>query len=46
MFSFFITDGDFEKHKPEVIRRMKAMVELAEKEDVILLHENETKLKH
>lgn len=42
IFSFFIPEGDDPTaYKEEVIRRMKAMTALAEKEDVILLHENE-----
>ncbi len=41
IFSFFIPDGDFEGHKAEVMRRMKAMVAEAEKEGIMLLHENE-----
>ncbi len=41
VFSFFITDGKYEEHRDEVLNRMKKMAELAEKNDVILLHENE-----
>ena len=42
MFSFFIPEGDNPAdHRDEVIRRTRAMVELAEAGDVILLHENE-----
>ena len=41
MFSFYIPDGKYEEFRDEVMRRMKAMTALAEKEDVILLHENE-----
>ena len=41
IFSFFISDKNYDEHRAEVMRRMKAMVELAEKEGVILLHENE-----
>lgn len=41
VFSFFIPDGEYEKYRDEVIRRMKEMVAIAEKEDVMLLHENE-----
>lgn len=41
IFSFFIQDGDYEKHRPEVMGRMKEMTALAEREGIILLHENE-----
>lgn len=41
VFSFYIPDENYEKHREEVLRRMRLMTELAEKENVILLHENE-----
>lgn len=42
VFSFYIPEGeDAEKYRDEVIRRMKIMAEIAQEEDVILLHENE-----
>ena len=42
MFSFFIPQGeDPADYRDEVMVRMKAMTALAEKEDIILLHENE-----
>ena len=41
VFSFFMEDGTYEENRPEVMRRMKAMVKLAEENDIILLHENE-----
>lgn len=42
VFSYYIDKGDdLEKWHDEVIFRMKKMAELAEKEGVILLHENE-----
>ena len=42
VFSYYIDKGDdLEKWHDEVIYRMKKMAELAEKEGVILLHENE-----
>ncbi len=45
VFSFYIPQGeDPAAYKDEVIRRMKAMTALAEKEGVILLHENEKKI--
>ena len=40
MFSFFVT-SDYEGAKPEVIRKLKLMLEKVEGTDVILLHENE-----
>ncbi|MDB5081720.1 MAG: Xylose isomerase domain protein barrel [Chloroflexi bacterium] len=48
MFSFFIPadegEAAFARHRPEVIRRLKEFVKLAEKHDVILLHENEKEI--
>ncbi|MBQ7901340.1 MAG: sugar phosphate isomerase/epimerase [Clostridia bacterium] len=42
IFSFFIPQGeDAASYRDEVIARMKAMTALAEREGVILLHENE-----
>ena len=41
IFSFYVEDGEQEKYRDEVILRMKEMTALAEKRDVILLHENE-----
>ncbi len=42
IFSFYIPEGeDPYLYRDEVMKRMKMMVELAEQEDVILLHENE-----
>ncbi|MBR6633760.1 MAG: sugar phosphate isomerase/epimerase [Clostridia bacterium] len=42
IFSFFIEKGDdLEKWHDEVICRMKKMTELAEREGIMLLHENE-----
>lgn len=41
MFSFYIPDGRYDEFRDEVLRRMKAMTALAEKEGIILLHENE-----
>lgn len=42
VFSFYIPDGDYEKHRPEVLRRMLRLAQLAEREGVVLLHENES----
>lgn len=44
IFSFFIPEGEWDKHRDEVMRRMKAMTALAEKEGVTLLHENEKEI--
>ncbi|WP_420176426.1 sugar phosphate isomerase/epimerase family protein [Luteococcus sp. OSA5] len=42
IFSFFIPEGDDpDSHRDEVIRRMKAITEVAEAGGVTLLHENE-----
>ena len=42
VFSFFMPkEEDPACYREEVMRRMKQMVELAEQEDVVLLHENE-----
>lgn len=42
LFSFFIpADQDPDSHRDEVIRRMSAIVAVAEREGVIALHENE-----
>lgn len=42
IFSFFIPDGDHpERHRPEVLRRLAALVRAAEGSGVRLLHENE-----
>lgn len=45
MFSFFIPDGEKAKdYRDEVMKRLNAMVEYAEKEGVLLCHENEAKI--
>jgi sugar phosphate isomerase/epimerase len=45
VFSFFIADGDDPgRHRDEVLRRMRALTEVAEQYDVILLHENEKEI--
>lgn len=42
VFSFYIPEGEEpETYRDEVMRRMKAMCALAEREDLVLLHENE-----
>lgn len=41
MFSFYIPDGEYEKYREEVMKRLLEMVKIAENEGVILLHENE-----
>jgi sugar phosphate isomerase/epimerase len=41
MFSFFMDASDTEKYRDEVLRRWRAFVDIAEKTDIILLHENE-----
>lgn len=45
VFSFYIPEGDTpQKWRSTVMERMRKMAELAEKEGVILLHENEHKI--
>ncbi len=45
VFSYYIEKGDdLEKWHDEVIYRMKKMAELAEKEGIMLLHENEKEI--
>ena len=42
VFSFYIPEGEEpETYRDEVMHRMKAMCALAEREDIVLLHENE-----
>lgn len=42
VFSFFIPEGDDpDQYRDEVIARMRAITEVAEQGDVVLLHENE-----
>lgn len=41
MFSFYIPDGRYDEYRGEVMDRMKKMTELAGKEGIMLLHENE-----
>ncbi len=40
-FSFYIPEGEHERYRDEVIRRVSAMAKLAEREGAVLLHENE-----
>ena len=45
IFSFFIRDGDDpDRHRDEVLRRMRALADVAEEDDVVLLHENEKEI--
>ncbi len=42
IFSFYFPEGDApEKHRDEVIRRLREMAERAEMENILLIHENE-----
>ena len=41
IFSFFVPQGEAEKHREKVLDQMGKMAEIAEKEGVVLLHENE-----
>ena len=45
MFSFFIPEGVIaESYKDEVILRLKALIDEAKKQDIVLLHENEKEI--
>ncbi len=45
IFSFFIPEGDNpDDHRDEVLRRMRALAEVAEAGEVIMLHENEKEI--
>ena len=44
MFSFFVKQNELAQYRDEVIRRLKAMVEIAKENDVILCHENESEI--
>jgi len=45
LFSYFIPKGeDAADYRDEVMRRMRAKVEIAEAEDIMLLHENESRI--
>jgi len=44
MFSFFIPDGEYEKYRDEVMRRLEALLERAQKNNLILCHENEREI--
>ena len=45
IFSFFIREGDNpDDHRDEVLRRMSALADVAERGDVIFLHENEKEI--
>lgn len=41
IFSFYIREGEHGKYGDEVIRKLKKLVEIAEKYNIILIHENE-----
>lgn len=41
IFSFFIPEGEHEKYREEVLRRMAALIECAEGTGIMLAHENE-----
>jgi sugar phosphate isomerase/epimerase len=45
IFSFFIREGvNPDNHRDEVLRRMRALADVAEEHDVVLLHENEKEI--
>jgi sugar phosphate isomerase/epimerase len=41
MFSFFVPEGEAARHRPEVMRRLRALLDVARGHPVTLLHENE-----
>ena len=42
MFSFFVSQHSLSEKREEVIRRLKVMVEMAQREGILLCHENES----
>ncbi|WP_163877862.1 sugar phosphate isomerase/epimerase family protein [Paenibacillus favisporus] len=42
IFSFYIPEGEHERFREEVFRRMKRLVQLANDAGIVLLHENES----
>ncbi|WP_274652132.1 sugar phosphate isomerase/epimerase family protein [Paenibacillus humicola] len=42
IFSFYIPGGEHEKYREEVLTRMKRLAQLAEREGVVMVHENES----
>ncbi|NLN29387.1 MAG: sugar phosphate isomerase/epimerase [Firmicutes bacterium] len=44
IFSFFVPKGEARSYRDEVLRRLRSLAERAEKEGIILLHENEKEI--
>ena len=44
IFSFFIPGGEYEKYRGEVMRRLEVFAEKAQKNNLILCHENEREI--
>lgn len=44
VFSFYVKPGEHEERRAEVLRRMEALVRVADGSDVTLLHENEKEI--
>lgn len=44
MFSFFVPQERLRECRPEVLRRLRVLLEEAEKQDVLLCHENESNI--
>lgn len=42
VFSYYVPDGEYSRYRDEVLRRMEKLAEEAERNDVILVHENES----
>jgi len=41
LFSFFVPEGEADAYRPQVMERMRALLDEAQGHDVVLLHENE-----
>jgi sugar phosphate isomerase/epimerase len=41
MFSFFVPEGQADRHRSQVMERLRALLDLAQGHDVTLVHENE-----
>ncbi|MCL2815092.1 MAG: sugar phosphate isomerase/epimerase, partial [Oscillospiraceae bacterium] len=44
VFSFFIPEGEYAKYRGEVMRRLGALLERAQKNNLVLCHENEREI--
>ena len=44
MFSFFVEQNALKENRDEVVRRLQVMAEMADKEGILLCHENESRI--